>query len=486
MEIFFILGITAFLAAAPLFIKNGRTLGIFNSLGHLISGAFALQLAYCITSSKQPISIGNIFYVDSLSAFFIFTISILNIASSLYSIQYIYEDAVEGVISAKKLKSYYALFNIFSLSMFFVVMLNNLGMVWVAIEMTTLASAFLVGFHNNKASVEAAWKYIMICSVGIVLALFGTILFYYAVSASCGIRTLNWTAIAANASRLDPQIVKMAFLFILVGYGTKAGIVPMHTWLPDAHSQALSPISALLSGVLLKTAIYAILRFAIIVNKCIGASFTGSLFLFFGILSLAVAAGFILVQRDLKRLLAYSSIEHIGIICFGLGIGAPLAVYGALLHVFNHAVTKSIMFFGAGSIVKKYGTNNMNVIKGVFGVMPFTATAVIIGIFALVGSPPFSIFLSEIIILISAFMKGSYVAFSLFLIFIAVIFGGIIHHLSGIIFGKTPQNMKRAKEPLSAKLAFVFLLVFVCVMGFKIPFVIDKMLLSAVEVIKGL
>ncbi len=485
MEILFILGITAALAGGALVVNNARSLGTANAFGHILAAFLALKMAYAFISKGGVLYVAGVFCIDALSMFFILTISILNAASSLYSIEYINAELSEGVLTLKKMKTYYALFNIFSLSMFLVVILNNMGMVWVAIEMTTLASAFLVGFHNDKLSIEAAWKYIIICSVGIVLALFGTIFFYHAVSSCAGIRTLDWTAMTSAASRLSPHIVKTAFLFILVGYGTKAGIVPMHTWLPDAHSQALSPISALLSGVLLKTAIYAILRFAVITNRCVGENYTHSLFLLFGILSLGVAAGFILVQKDLKRLLAYSSIEHIGIICFGLGIGAPLALYGAMLHVFNHAVTKSVMFFGAGSVVRRYGTNNMNVIRGVSAVMPFTASALMIGLFALVGSPPFSIFISEIMILISAFTRGEYLQASAFLVFIAIAFGGMVFHLTRMIYGRKPDGIEVVKEPVSAKAAFAFLLAFVILMGFKIPMVIDKLLVMTVDIIKG-
>ena len=485
MEILLILGIVAALAFTAMFVNSAKTLGTINAFGHMITAFIALKMAYSFVSKGGALHIGGIFCIDALSMFFILTISILNVASSLYSIEYIRGELSEGILSVRKAKTYYSLFNIFSLSMFFVVILNNMGMVWVAIEMTTLASAFLVGFHNDKLSIEAAWKYIIICSVGIVLALFGTIFFYHAVASCVGIRTLDWTEMVSAASRLSPHIVKTAFLFILVGYGTKAGIVPMHTWLPDAHSQALSPISALLSGVLLKTAIYAILRFAIVTNRCVGESYTHALFLFFGILSLGVAAGFMLVQKDLKRLLAYSSIEHIGIICFGLGIGVPMAIYGAMLHVFNHAVTKSIMFFGAGNIVRRYGTNNMNVIRGVSGVMPFTAAVLMIGAFALAGSPPFSVFISEIMILIAAFTKGEYLAAAAFLLFIAFAFGGIIFHLSKIMYGKKPEGMEKTGEPVSAKASFIFLLAFVLFMGFKIPFVIDKLITLTVGIIRG-
>ncbi|MFA5143559.1 MAG: hydrogenase 4 subunit F [Candidatus Omnitrophota bacterium] len=485
MEILVILGIILALAAIAPFVNNAKGLGVINFSGHLAAALISLKITYSVVTAKSVIAIGSFLYIDALSAFFLLTISVVDLAASLYSIDYMALDFAAGTISLRKLKTYYALFNLFALSMFLVVVLNNMGLVWVAIEMTTLVSAFLVGFHNDKPSVEAAWKYIIICSVGITLALFGTILFYYAIAMHGGVRTLDWTGMLSVASRLDPRLIKTAFLFILVGYGTKAGLVPMHTWLPDAHSQALSPISALLSGVLLKTAIYAVLRFAVIVNRCAGSAYVSNLLIFFGCLSLVVSAGFILAQKDLKRLFAYSSIEHIGIVCIGLGIGGVMGIYGALLHVFNHAMTKSIIFFGAGKIVKKYKTNNMNMIRGVIKTMPFIGTVVIIAGFALVGSPPFSIFLSEIIIIISAFTKGAYFTSALLLLFIPVIFGGIIFHLSKIIFGRPPEKMTVSGEPLSGKIVFIFLLVLICVMGLKVPSLLNGAIVSATEILKG-
>jgi hydrogenase-4 component F len=369
--------------------------------------------------------------------------------------------------------------------MFFVVVVNNLWAIWIAIEMTTLISAFLVGFYNTKTSVEAAWKYLIICSVGITLALFGTLLFYYCAAVSANIHNISWIGFCEIASKLDPKILKIGFLFIMVGYGTKAGLVPMHTWLPDAHSQSPAPISALLSGVLLKTAIYSVLRFAIIVNKCIGPQFTGNLFIIFGIISLGVSAGFILIQKDIKRLLAYSSVEHIGIISIGLGYGSILSLYGALLHVFNHAVTKSLMFFGAGNITKKYNTNNMNIIKGVIKVIPFTGILVFLGVFALAGSPPFSIFMSEIMIIIAGFHEGKYAVTLLFILFTVVIFAAIVHHFSKMLLGKRPENISVYHEPFFGKIAFICLLFFIIYIGFQIPWIMDELLQQAVGIINS-
>jgi hydrogenase-4 component F len=371
--------------------------------------------------------------------------------------------------------------------MFMVVSVNNLGLLWVAIEMTTLVSAFLVGFYRTKQSIEAAWKYIIICSVGIILALLGTIFFAYAMSVAGAPKSLNWTDLFAVAGRLDKNIVRIAFIFILVGYGTKAGLAPMHTWLPDAHSQAVAPISALLSGVLLKTALYAIIRFGLIVNRNLGGpEYFSHLMITFGLVSLGVAAGLILVQKDLKRLLAYSSIEHVGVICVGLGIGGPIATLGVLLHILNHAATKSLMFFGAGSIVAKYGRHNMRMIHGVMQSMPFTGTIFLAGTFALIGFPPFSIFMSELLIIIAGFSKGSYAVTSFLMFFLVLAFSGIIYQFSRMLFGRAPKGMPRLDEPVSAKMAYIFLLILIVGLGFTVPWILKDGIAAANEILKGI
>ncbi|MFH0771618.1 MAG: hydrogenase 4 subunit F [Candidatus Omnitrophota bacterium] len=471
MQIFFILGIPVLLALGSLLPKRAGAFGIINALGYLVILFLSAILLKDIAISGTVSSYFGFVYLDTLSAFFIFVISTVAFAAALYSIGYIRKDAEKGVISERKARVYYLLFNLFCLSMFFVPSVDNLGMLWVAIEMTTLISAFLVGFYNTKESVEAAWKYIIICSVGIIFALLGTILFSYAFSLCGGVKSLNWSDISAAAGRMDKNIVRAAFIFILVGYGTKAGLAPMHTWLPDAHSQAVAPISALLSGVLLKTAIYAILRFGIIAIKSAGFAYFGNLMILLGLVSLAISCGFILVQKDLKRLLAYSSIEHIGIVSIGFGLGTPLSFAGAFLHIFNHAVTKSLLFFGAGDIVGAYKRHKMNAIRGVIKALPFAGIMTLLGVFAITGFPPFSIFFSEILIIAAAFLKGSYLTAGLLLFFLTVIFGAFIFHFGKMLFGNLPKDMKVTGEPLSGKIAFLFLFFQICAAGAAFLFI---------------
>ncbi|MDD5505602.1 MAG: hydrogenase 4 subunit F [Candidatus Omnitrophica bacterium] len=485
MQIFLILGIPVLLSVGILFIRKERAIGVINCVGYLSVLFAGVSLFKDIVSHGSARVFLGFIYLDFLSAFFIFVISVVAFAVALYSVGYIRKDVEGGVISGKKARVYYLLFNLFCLSMFMVPAVDNLGMLWVAIEMTTLISAFLVGFYNSKKSVEAAWKYIIICSVGIIFALLGTILFSYAFSISGLSKSLNWSDIAPVAHILDKDILKVAFIFILAGYGTKAGLAPMHTWLPDAHSQAVAPISALLSGVLLKTALYAILRFGMIIIKSMGFAYFAHLMILFGLISLAISSGFILVQKDLKRLLAYSSIEHIGIISIGFGLGAPLAIAGALLHVFNHALTKSLMFFGAGNIVSIYKKHNMNAIRGVIKALPFTGVMMFLGVFALTGFPPFSIFISEVMILAAAFTNGSYVIAALLLFFLSVIFGGFVYHFGKVLFGNLPKGMVVTGEPLSGKIAFLFLFLLICGLAIVLPFIKKDLLWFAQRLLQG-
>jgi len=485
MSILFILLVPAILTAAPLLVRQNRSLGYLSAAGYFVVLALSIRLILRFLARGAAVSLFNFIYLDALSLFFVFVIALVTFAVALYSVDFVAREAAGGAISEKKARLYYSLFNSFALAMLLVVVVNNLGIMWVAIELTTLVSAFLVGFYNSKDSLEAAWKYIIICSVGIILALLGTILFAYALLFQAGVKSLNWTELIAAAGTLVGNLLKVAFIFILVGYGTKAGLAPMHPWLPDAHSPAISPISALLSGVLLKTALYAILRYSMIVNQCLGPAYTGRLLLLFGLISLAVSAGFILVQKDLKRLLAYSSIEHVGIIAIGFGLGGPLGTYGALFHILNHAAAKSLMFFGAGNIVKKYGTHNIHIIKGVLRVLPLTGAMLLVGIFALTGLPPFSIFFSELMVLAAAFLKGSYLVAGLMLLFLSIIFGAILHHFSQMLFGKKPADQPAESEPLTGKAAFIFLLFFICGLGWLMPGPLNQLLLSASTLLRG-
>ncbi|MFN3467897.1 MAG: proton-conducting transporter membrane subunit, partial [Candidatus Brocadiales bacterium] len=385
------------------------------------------------------------------------------------------------------LSHYYLLFNLFVFSMVMVTTTGNLGVLWISIEATTLVSALLVGFYNESTSLEAAWKYLIICTAGITFALFGTVLFYYAsLHIPFELRnTLNWFEMTRFADRLDPRLTKLAFVFILLGYGTKAGFAPMHTWLPDAHSQAPTPMSALLSGVLLKCSFYGILRFYIIATKCLGTAYLNNLLLTFGIVSLVIATFFILTQKDIKRLLAYSSLENMGIIAAGVGFGGLLGVYGALFHILNHALVKSLMFFVSGNLSVRYHTKSMKDIRGAVGVMPITGAGLLLGSFALAGVPPFNIFMSEIAILSAGFTSGKVLTSCMVIISLVVVFAGILRHTTAMAFNPPPQGVERGEVGGWAVLACILLMGPIVFLGMCIPGFLDNILSQSVSIIIG-
>ncbi|MCX9014096.1 MAG: hydrogenase 4 subunit F, partial [Candidatus Methanoperedens sp.] len=381
--------------------KQVETVSITGSVITLILGLVLVSEVY-----KYDIIITwqNALFADAFSAFIVLIVSIVGFVSSLYSIGYMGHEFDHGIIDDKKLRLYYSLFHVFMFTMLLVGVTNNLGL-WIAIEMTTLVSALLMILYSRKSSVEAAWKYVIISTVGITFALFGTILTYYAAVNILGETgdALNWTSLISVANQFDPTIMKLAFIFILIGYGTKAGLAPMHTWLPDAYSESPTPVGALLSGTLVNCAMYGIIRFYSIATKSTGPEFTSNLMIIFGLLSLGIAVPFIILQEDYKRLLAYSSVEHMGIIAIGIGFGGVFGIFGAILHMFNHAMTKSLMFFGAGNILLKYDTKEIFNVSGIVKTMPVTGAMFVVGTLALTGSPPFSIFISEFTILAAGF-----------------------------------------------------------------------------------
>ncbi|MDD3169187.1 MAG: proton-conducting transporter membrane subunit, partial [Eubacteriales bacterium] len=296
---------------------------------------------------------GRLFYLDALSAIILDIVVIIGFLVSIYSVGYLNGELRSGEVNIKRIQLFYTLMYSFLFTMILALTVNSIGVLWIAIEGTTLASTFLVGFHNDKHSLEAAWKYVIICSVGIAIALVGIIFLHLSsVDIIDHAHALQWNILYEHAKELNSPVLRLSFLFIVIGFGTKAGLVPMHTWLPDAHSQAPSPISALLSGVLLNSALYAVIRVLSIVNKNLGDSrFTGRIMIGFGLLSITTAAIFILTQKDYKRLLAYSSIEHMGIITLAIGLFTPLSIFAGLFHMINHSFTKAMLFLASGNIL---------------------------------------------------------------------------------------------------------------------------------------
>jgi hydrogenase-4 component F len=462
--------------------KQVETVSLTGSIATLLLG---LTLVAQVYKSNIIISWTNALFADTFSAFIVLIVSIVGFVASLYSVGYMGHELEHGAMDLRRLRIYYSLFHIFMFTMLLVGVTNNLGL-WIAIEMTTLVSALLMILYSKKSSIEAAWKYMIICTVGITFALFGTILTYFAAVKILGESgdALNWTSLVAVADQFDPTIMKLAFIFILIGYGTKAGLAPMHTWLPDAHSEAPTPVSALLSGVLLNCAMYGIIRFYTIATKSTGTVFTSNLLIIFGLLSLGIAVPFILLQEDYKRLLAYSSVEHMGIIAIGIGFGGIYGIFGALLHMFNHAMTKSLMFFGAGNVLLKHDTKEIFNVSGLVKSMPYTGAMFVIGGLAITGSPPFSIFISEFTILAAGFSQGHIIAAVLFLLFIIMIFAGFFNNVSKMAFGTPKPGIEKGEVSRWTLGAMAILIVFVVVLGVYIPPSFYEMIMKVVEIVR--
>ena len=332
--------------------------------------------------------------------------------------------------------------NAFAFTMLAAVTVQNVALMWVAIEATTIMSAMAIPLTPTKASVEASWKYLLICSVGIALAFAGTVLAYFDFVATAGDipQSLNWIVLRDAAPSLHPELLQLAFAFLLVGYGTKAGLAPMHTWLPDAHSEAPSPISAMMSGVLLAVAMYAIARWKAVIDAAVNPAFTSNLLIGFGLASVALGTFSLVIQRHYKRMLAYSSVEHMGLISIGLALG-PLGVFAAWLHVVNHAVAKSMSFLLAGRILHRYRTTEIDQVTGLLRVMPWTGTLFAAGILALVGLPPFGLFVSEFLLVRAAILAHRLWLAGIVLLLLLTAFISLVGHLNRMLYGDPPPDV---------------------------------------------
>ena len=446
--ILFILLLTPLAAAGVSFAaRTRRVMEATNLIAFSVTFMLAIVLVGQV-SANQPVSLWQGFlYCDSLSALVVLLTSFVSLASSVYAIGYFRhrdqtqsdEEDLTGAVTLPMLRRYYSLTPLFAFCMLLVAVANNLGVMWVAIEGTTLASVFLVTFYGRPTSLEAAWKYAMIGGVGLSMALFGTILTYYSAHGVLGTETLsglNWSILVVNAAQFDKNAMRLAFILILLGYGTKAGIAPMHTWKPDAYSEAPVPVAAMMATAVLNCALYGLARFYVLAARCLGTEFLSQLLILFGLLSMAVAVPFILVQRSFRRLLAYSSIDHGGIMILGLGFGGALGSLGMLLHMTFHTVAKPLLFFCAGSAQQHMGTDLFRKARGgLIHSMPITGVALLMTSLAVTGAPPFSIFQSEFTILRAAFQGHHILPAVLFVGFVIAIFSGFLMHISKLVFG---------------------------------------------------
>jgi hydrogenase-4 component F len=443
-----ILCVPAVVAVLCLVVRRRGWLEFLNVAGFVGVLALGVRLFNAVVSNSGNALTewGEFLRADALSAWMVLLIAVVSLASAIYAVRYFRRDVSAGVVTPGRCREFYALTPVFTAGMLLVVLANNLGVMWIALEAMALSSVFLVALYNRESSLEAAWKYVMLGSVGLVLALFGTILTYAAAIGRAGdtMPSFNWSRLLSTAPQLDHHLMALAFVCVAVGYGTKAGLAPMHAWLPDAHSEAPSPTSAMLSGVSLKVAVYALLRFHILTSACLGTGFSRNLLLGFGLLSILIAGPFILVQTNLKRMLAYSSLEHVGLICVAVGMNAPLTVFGALLHMGYHALTKPVLFFAAGNVHQHCHTLEFRRLGGGLArTMPATALPLGLAAVAVSGLPPFGLFFSEFTVLAGGFTSHHVVASVVMLTALIVVFCGVLAKLAGLLLGPSDAGVPR-------------------------------------------
>src|SRR5258706_99719 len=400
----------------------------------LAAGALTVR----VISSGPLLVADKLFFVDPFNVFLVALTAFVGFTTAIFSQPYMRIEREHGRLTAKRLRLYHGMYQLFNFTMLLALLTNNIGLLWVALEGATLATVLLVSLYRTPASLEAAWKYFILCGVGIAQALFGTILLYLAAERVLGAggTALLWTHLNEVKGSLEPTVLSIAFVFLLVGFGTKVGLVPLHNWLPDAHAEGPTPISAVLSGLLLNVALYAIVRNKVLVDGALGTDLAGNLMMGFGLLSVVVSAFFLSRQRDVKRLFAYSSIEHMGLATFAFGMGGTVATFAALLHMTVHSLTKSAIFFAVGHAAQKVGTQVIDDIRGLINVSPAVGWGLMIGGLAILGIPPFGVFASEFLILTTAMHDHPW-ATPILLVSLAVAFASIFSKVQAMVFGES-------------------------------------------------
>ncbi len=428
--------------------------GMWRRATTLLAGTITLLLAIVVASRVAgggSISVGSFISADSLSAIFLVVTAFLYAATALFSIGYLRSSygSKAGAYSDRFDRRFFVGLNIFCGAMSIALVMSNIALIWVSIEVTTVVSALLVSLEDTDGSSEAAWKYILIASMGLGLSLIGVLVLYAAAAPILGASHALQIGYLDHAHGLAAETVELAFVFAVIGFGTKMGLAPMHTWLPDAHSEAPTPISALLSGSLLAVSFYAILRFEQVTIINAGSAFPHDVLASFGVLSLLIAALFLLVQRDMKRMFAYSSVEHMGIIAIGASFGVPIALAGVMLHVVSHGLAKGTAFFGAGSFKAKFGTKEIGKISGGISALPWSGPLLLAAVAALSALPPFAIFRSEIMIVYGGMESGGGVGVVILLMLVTLAFGGLSWHTIKMVMSPdaTVESPSRRGEP---------------------------------------
>ena len=408
--------------------------------------ACALTLAVALSLPFLPRVRGDLFIIDDFNIFLLVLTTFVGFTTSVYSASYIGHELETGRLTPVLLRFYHSMYQAMLGAMNLALIANNVGLMWVGVEVATLATVMMVGTYRTPEAIEAAWKYFILGSVGIGLAFFGTVLTYLVAAQALGggLSAMAWDLMVQNASRLDPSLLSLAFVFLLVGYGTKVGLAPFHAWLPDAHSEGPTPISAVLSGLLLNVGLYALLRFKIVVAGNPGAINVGAILIVLGVVSLLFAAFMLFRRRDIKRLFAYSSIEHMGIITFAFGVGGPLANFAGLLHMSMHSLTKSAIFFAVGHIAQAKGTQRIADVSGLSVTHPALALGFALGVIAIAGLPPFGVFMSEFLLVSSAIARQPLLTL-VFVTGLLVAFAALLLRLHGLLFGEPTGKNERVR-----------------------------------------
>ncbi len=459
---------------------NGRNVNVFFSFATFLAAVF---LTTRIVADGPIFALNQQFFIDSLNIFLVTLTAFIGFTTSVFSRPYMRIEEDRGKMSHSRMRLYFSMYQLFNFCMLLALTTNNMGILWVAMEAATLTTVLLVSVYRTPASLEAAWKYFILCGVGIAQALLGTILLYMAAQKviAPGVNPLLWSNLNAVKTLLNPGVMALAFVFLLVGYGTKVGLAPLHNWLPDAHAEGPTPISAVLSGLLLNVALYAVIRCKILADGALHNHFAGHLMIGFGLLSVLVGAFSLLRQRDIKRMFSYSSIEHMGIITFAFGMGGPIANFAGLLHMTVHALSKSAVFYAVGHAAQKAGTQIMENIRGLIKVSPTVGWGLMMGTLAILGMPPFGIFASEFMILTSAMHQLPWAA-PVLLLGLAVAFGAIFSRVQPMVFGET--NVKRLAHPPALLPVFLHLGL-ALMLGLYIPGYLNHWFVQAAAIIGG-
>ena len=451
----FVLAIPAFGAALLAVLPGYRATARLNVMFTGLTLLSALTLVF-----GRP-ETGDFLLVDDLNIVFVILNAFVGFTTSVFSASYIAHELDTGRLTPPYLRFYHAMYQVLMFGMNLSLLANNIGLMWVAIELATLTTVMMVGIYRTHEALEAAWKYFILGSVGIALALFGTIIVYVAAQpvVGPGLDSMAWTNLILHGAKFDPALLNLAFVFLLLGYGTKVGLAPLHAWLPDAHAEGPTPISAVLSGLLLNVALHAVLRFKMLMATNAGVLAPGPMMITMGLVSLIFAAFMLYKRRDIKRMFAYSSIEHMGIITFAFGMGGALANFAGLLHMTMHSLTKSAIFFAVGHIAQVKGTQRIAEIRGLTVTHPLLGWALVLGVVAIAGLPPLGIFMSEFLIVSSTFARDPLLAIPL-VFGLLVAFGALFLRLNGIVFGEPAGSTAKAEAsylPMIAHLALVLM-----------------------------